>query len=244
MIIKICQYIAIGFFLTVTGPLLAAPNCTHITIDAPELWPPYSVRNADGSRDGRAFRLIREIFKGSSTQLTVSNYLHWSRSLNELKRGNLDVIIALRKTTERADYMDYSVAWHTAAYGLAVRKDSALVYEGLGSLENLKGAAINGFAVPSPYDQLPAIFRTPDAGALMRILMRGRVDYAVVSVGSFDGLLEQNGISGSLKIMTGSRLEKPIFMAVSKQTKCAGLREFIDQRIMELQSEGYLAAVN
>ena len=94
--------------LAIFGGVAQAASCqTTLRLGLGQIWPPYYVE-PQGKVDGIDIRIARHVFEQAEVCLHVVKQPSSNRSLTELARGNIDLLLAASYTAEREVYAHYS----------------------------------------------------------------------------------------------------------------------------------------
>ena len=86
--------------------------------------PPWSFQNDAGQWDGFGVELVRTLLEKAGFRLSFQT-LPWSRALEYMKSGNLDIMVQLSKTPEREEFIHFLGVSAYDQVCLVVRKENA-----------------------------------------------------------------------------------------------------------------------
>lgn len=98
-------------------------------------WPPYQYIDEANHAAGIDIDLLKKWAKENACQLHFISR-PWNRLLDEVKKGNIDILISASKTTERQKFASFSAPYRREQIKLFVLKDKAASYP-LSSLESI-----------------------------------------------------------------------------------------------------------
>lgn len=202
-------------------------SCDRLTATGNPEYPPY-LWQEPGSRRGLlgANKVIMEaLSERLGVPIEVIYTGPWSRALEEVRVGRIDLIAGAFFTLPRLDYMDYiepaflttrSVVWKRTLVALDYREWADLApYEGATVINNSFGQHFDEYA--SANLSIDNVSTLPQA---FRMLAQGRVDYVLYE--------EYPGLAYAAELGLGSvieQLEPPVsseglFLTISRRSPC------------------------
>lgn len=160
------------------GWLFVASSKANILIAAQNEWPPYIMNDAYGR--GLAYDIVSNALAKQGYQIQFS-FKPWTRSLKELRMGKIDLIIALWKSPERAQWMHFSESYLTNDIHLVGLKGDDLVYHSPESLRGKTIALIENYAYDPDFLASDAYTHFPSTDLInsIRQVLSGRADMFV-----------------------------------------------------------------
>jgi len=196
---------AIPLLLAACSPTFAA-DCVQTVRRNPD--PAASIRGADGQLTGVRLSLTVEALRRMGCRAVIKD-LPWSRALNDLSRGELDVLPAAHRTSEREAFAVFSTRLTPAQFRVFLRKGlaqpapadvEALHRSGLKL--GLQSGVTYGAALEAQLAD-PAfaarVERVVNRAGLWRMLARGRVDAVLAEDFSAAWELEQLGLASEVQ---------------------------------------------
>lgn len=177
-------------------------------------YPPYEFINENGEPDGFNVELFREIAKELGINYTLE-LGPWSQVREELENGEIDVLLGLMVSPERAKKMQFGVPHSVMTHGIFTHVDKEF-----NTIEDLRNKAIIVQYKDRMHDYLletgltDKIITVEDQLAALRLLSSGQHDAALI--GNFQGshLLREYKIKNVLLRSSGIDPQK-YAMAVS-----------------------------
>lgn len=192
--------------LLATCVCASAADCVQSVRRNPD--PSASVRGPDGQLTGVRLSLTVEALRRMGCRAVVKD-LPWSRALNDLALGELDVLPAAHRTPEREAFAIFSTQLTPAQFRVFVRRELApsapADLDGLhrsGLKLGLQSGVVYGTALEGLLAD-PAfaarVERVVNRPGLWRMLARGRVDAVLAEDFSAAWELEQLGLVGEVQ---------------------------------------------
>ena len=165
-------------------------NCRKLSVGGAAGWEPITYIRENGHQTGLAIDILQEYAKHNDLQLDLNLDIPWTRAMQMLTKGELDVIAGAYFTHERDQIHFYSVPFAHDDIMVFQRNDNLFPVADLGDLIGHHGARPQGGSYGEYIDtfaeqRLDMIF-SPTGNRIFDVLMNGRVDY--VMLGRFDGL--------------------------------------------------------
>jgi ABC-type amino acid transport substrate-binding protein len=96
-----------------------------VSVASEEGWPPFDF-SVNGKEQGYSIDIIKLVAQKTGLKLEFINGYLWDELLQMTKAGEVDVLPAIWKTTEREKYLNYTYSYYANKYALIVRKGSSL----------------------------------------------------------------------------------------------------------------------
>ncbi len=140
-----------------------------------DTWPPFSQK--DEQNPGISVEIVIEAFKASGHTVNFK-IMPWARALNEVKHGNIDVLVATWLTTERTSFLKYSEPYLENSVKFIKRKGDGFQYNGLDSLSGKMVGIIRNYGYGDEFLNSKN-FKKPEANDLVtnaKKLLAKRID--------------------------------------------------------------------
>ena len=87
-----------------------------------DYWPPFRMAGRDGRVEGLDIDLLEELQRRTGVQFEVRRQ-PWARALEDMRRGQADLMTGLVRTAEREQYIDYlQPAYHACTAARSARR--------------------------------------------------------------------------------------------------------------------------
>ncbi|GHW08648.1 amino acid ABC transporter, periplasmic amino acid-binding protein, putative [Vibrio cholerae] len=145
---------------------------------AQDPWPPFVMENAQ--QKGLSVDIVTAAFatQGYTVEFTI---MPWSRALNDVKEGKIDILPATWFTQERTAYLTYSDNYLTNQVKFIKKAGDNFEFAGLASLDGKKVGIVRGYGYGDEFMNDPSFFRpeSTDLKQNLQKLQAGRIDLAV-----------------------------------------------------------------
>ncbi|MGO1121038.1 substrate-binding periplasmic protein [Rhodovibrionaceae bacterium A322] len=226
----------------------AAEICREPVISGPPYWPPFITRDEEGRRGGPAFDLATQILTPLAGTPVVDVDKPWNRVVSELETGQLDIIVAMHKTEERAQKFAFTNAWRSEFYAVVTLKGREIDYQDVTDLASYRGGMYAGVKLPEPFGSYVkdngSVTQIFNIDSLFRMLEAQRVDYLIVAVDSFLNLVPDGMQREDFSEIESSRAGVPIHMAISRKSGCKDHLKEINAGIDAHLAEKNTSAIN
>lgn len=222
-----------------------AEDCVQTVRRNPD--PSASVRSADGQLIGMRLSLTVEALRRMGCRAVVKD-LPWSRALNDLAHGELDVLPAAHRTPEREAFALFSTRLTPAQFRVFLRRGLELpAAADLDALHrsNLKLGLQSGVVYGAALEALladPAFAaraeRVVSRAGLWRMLARGRVDAVLAEDFSAAWETEQLGLVGEVQASALVVEGEATSTAFSRRRHDAGFVARFDAALTEMAHDG------
>jgi len=230
--------------MVVAGPVAA----DTIRLRADD-WCPF---NCSEQKKGYGVEVAEQVFAAAGHTIQYQ-LAPWSRSLEDCLRGEVEAVIgaALVDSPELVFGDEPIGQWDST---FVVKAGNPWRYDGVGSLERVKLAAIIGYIYMEPVGayveankknkaRVTQVGGTQPLDQSLKMVAAGRVDAAMESRTVLDYKLRKLGLAESLAIAGGTR-SGPIYVAFSpKHPKARDYGRILDQGIREMRADGRLQAI-
>jgi polar amino acid transport system substrate-binding protein len=230
-------------FLLVSLPLQGRviTACGH-----PE-YPPVSWLEADSSHgsslQGVAPSLAKYLFDQLGLSLSIDTSGNWERCLQEVKAGNIDVIVGAYKTEARTAYLEYT-STYTIADPLTIfvnQKDNT-DYKSIQDLQGKRVGLLLGDSFGDQFDQFldrstQKEFVSKGRQNLAK-LAHQRIDFMPLGINSGQLQIAKFGFQELIKLAPLTIGTEYFFLAVGKHSQLQQYLPFISQSITALRNSG------
>ena len=230
--------LCLAFF---SGTLLAQEKV--ITWATNPQYPPYDWATDDKGYAGACVELLSLITpKGYVFKPVV---VPWSRAQEMAKRGEIDMLINLRITPERSEWLEFSInPTFINPIAVFVRKDKTIPFKSWDELKPLRGGVTLGDAFGNGFDEYLKANLTVDvisnmSGNFLK-LNSGRIDYFVSGYYMGEAWLAQAGFQDRIVALSPPISNTSIHLGFSKLSRYLETLPEIDQHLSRLRADGTL----
>ena len=225
------------FFLLVPFNVLALQNsaCPILRVATHPNYPPFHF--AEQNRlVGPSIELANKLADDLNIPIDVFPPMPWRRVLMKAKKGEIDIIVGLKKNEERLQYLDFSnVPVFENRMSVFVKKPNKSNINSWFDLIPKNGAISAGDRFGTEFDKYSDTFLQLSSvrgqAELVELLLRNRVDYIVGGHLTVSTILAENkntDIAEAFTVNTGL-----IYLAVSKQSDCKQRLTEIDEKLLD-----------
>lgn len=221
---------------------LQATQCQKVVASAHPAYPPYHW-NQDGEIVGASVDLHRKIFAELGVDFSSPYQGPWKRVLMSAKQGQIDLVMALKKTPERQQFLAFTEhPIFPNPFSVFVSAERTFSFEQWADLKGKRGGKNSGDRYGKRFDDYareqlkiePA--NTPELN--FRKLLAGRIDYFIHSRYSGAIYLQTHAQGDKVAILKNNINEGYIHSGFSKQSSCKELLPYINKRYAELVADG------
>lgn len=171
----------------------------------------------------------------------------WDMVQAKAKSGEVDVLVAAYKTSEREGYMLYSEPYTIDPIALFVKKGQVFKYDKWEDLMNKKGIATVGDSYGQAFDDfLKAklnVTRVDTVDQALTALQKEQADYFVYALYSGEKALRQNKLTGKIQILPKYVSSENFYITISKKSPLARYLPQINQLIEKYKQDGTIEAL-
>lgn len=212
-----------------TAPARAQPACSTLTITGHPSYPPVA-----WAAQGKIVGAAPDLVSGIAARLGVKDvqskdFGSWEAAQAAVKSGAADVIFGIYKNDVRAAYMDFvEPPFMVDPVAVVVRKGAGFAYAAWTDLKGRKGVTNAGESYGDTFDAYMAkeltVARAAGVDKAFAALLGGEADYMII--GLYPGRTEAQrlAIADKIAFLPKELLSSPMYVAFSRQSKCAGLK--------------------
>lgn len=222
------------------APGAEAARCRELVVSANPAYPPYHWEE-NGVLVGASLDLLKQALPAGVTARFV--VYPWKRVLENARRGEIDLILSLRATPEREEYLVFTRAEaFSNPIVVFTRRDRVFALKDWAALKGRTGGMSSGDMFGCGFDEYWRRELTmDDAGDMernFRKLDQGRIDYFVT--GKYVGLAyaATNPYAAGVVVLEPPLCNEGIRFGFSKAGRCAGLVDAVNRRLEELGRQG------
>ncbi|MCL9783019.1 transporter substrate-binding domain-containing protein [Vibrio sp. S4M6] len=219
-------------------------NATVLTA-AQDPWPPFVVEKSDLG-NGISIDLLTAAMKTQGYEVKFK-ILPWSRALDEVSKGRVDLLPATWFTQERTDFLVYSDPYLENELKFIKRAGDPFEYTGMSSLDGKIVGIVRGYGYGDSFLKATN-FRKPEAGDLvsnLKKLLAKRIDLTLEDRLVALSVMEKAGLNQDDFAFTKEALSKnPLHVTSGKANPNS--QKYIDaynKGLAEIKSNGTFDAI-
>lgn len=221
-----------------------ASNCRKLSVGGADGWEPIAYIRGDQQQTGLAIDILQDYANRHDLKLDLNLDIPWTRAIQMLSKGELDVIAGAYFTQERDQVHFYSAPFANDDIMVFQRNDNRFPVVELSDLIGYDGARPQGGSYGDYIDRfaeqrLNMIF-SPTGNRIFDVLMNGRVDY--VMLGRFDGLtnIYRDNLIDEIIVVEPPIDSNKVHFMFSRKSPCMGHVRNLNILIEQLAEDGTL----
>lgn len=217
-------------------------TCKKLAVGGADGWEPISYIDHEGRQSGIGIDILKEYANRHQLDIELNLFIPWTRTLQMLQRGELDVITGAYFTTERRDTYFYSVPFTEDEIVVFQHKNNRFNVSDLQDLIGYRGARPQGGSYGDYIDNFAAMrldmVFSPTGNRIFDILMNGRVDYVIL--GRFDGLtnIYRDNRTDQIVLVEPPLEQNAVHLMFSRKSPCMEHVKNINILIQQLIDDG------
>jgi len=227
---------------TPTGP---AARIGIVASGHPE-WPPIMFQSG-ATIDGAGAALVKKIFADLGVAVDVPYTGTWDEVQAKARSGDVDVLVAAYKTTEREGYMVYSVPYTTDPVAIFVAKGKAFSFDNWDVLVGKKGIAMVGDSYGQAFDDFAAsrlaLTRVTTSAQAFTMVSSGQGDYLLYSLYAGDDYLKKTGGASQFESLPKFVNEENFYITISKKSPYVTYLPLLNEQLAKYKADGTIAAL-
>lgn len=237
---------AIWWMLSGVSPVFGADKsgnsgCDVIRYSTNPQYPPYDWGVGGERFDGASIELLAMV---TPPGVKLKPLLFpWKRSMSMAASGEIDLLVSLRITPERSEYLKFTT--HRAFPNpivIFVRKDRAFPYKEWKDLKRRRGGVSLGDTFGAGFDEYwRSELTMEDAPSMVenfRKLDEGRIDYFVTSLYLGEAYISSQRFKNEIVPLSPPISTMDIHFGFSRKSACMQHLDYFSRRLAELDSRG------
>jgi polar amino acid transport system substrate-binding protein len=231
------KYYFLVLFTLISFQAQASKVCSKLTYTAHTNYPPFHWE-MNGHIVGATHDVAQIIFDRLGIQAKSIVVGPWKRVLLNAKHGIVDLVLGLKKTPIREQYLQFTdVPLFQNPVAVFVAKNKEFPFANWEDLINKRGNLNAGDRFGKEFDTFTSQFltthRTKGLENNFKMLLKNRADYFITGYYSGKIFLSTVALKEKISILPHYVLVGPIHFGFSKRSKCA---ELVDDFNRELQN--------
>lgn len=203
-------------------------------------FPPLSWQK-DKKLQGIAYSVIEQVLGELDITVQVKPAVPWKRVLQEGRNGEVDFIVAVRETQERAEYLEFvPTPMMESAQNVFYRSDES--FETLQDLKGKVGGVTLGLRFNDDFTKYASenldLKKVPKLKQNILKLRSNRIDYFISPLLPTLHFIHQNDIKADINFMLNPLFVIEEKVAMSKKSSCIKHIAEIDKRLRLLSESG------
>jgi polar amino acid transport system substrate-binding protein len=232
--------LALGIIWVAFSDKLSRPNEPLIVSGHPE-WAPIMWQEND-KIVGVGPELVAMIFNDLEIKAESKYAGPWDVVQQKAKTGEIDILAAAYKTTERESDMDYSLPYTIDPIAIFVKKGNSFPYEKWEDLKNKKGVAMTGDSYGQELDNYIKdnfiIERVATSKDAFSMLQNKKADYFLYALYSGEKEIKNQSLGSAIEILPKYAASENFYITVSKESPFNKYLSQINAGIEKYKADG------
>jgi polar amino acid transport system substrate-binding protein len=209
-------------------------------------WPPIMFQSGSVI-DGAGPALLKRILDGAGVTATFPYTGTWDQVQAKARSGEVDMLVAAYKTTEREGYMLYSDAYTTDPVAIYVARGRAFPFDSWDVLIGKRGIAMVGDSYGQAFDDFAAarltLTRAATTTEAFTLIASGQGDYFLYSLYAGDDFLKKANMASQFESLPTFVSEENFYITISKNSPFVTQLPRINQEIAKYKADGTINAL-
>ena len=247
-VLRVVLVVAVWLIIGILPATLSAAEnvripegCKSIVYSTNPQYPPYGWSVGEDRFDGAGIELLKMVLPPAISLKPV--VYPWKRTLFLAEQGSIDLLVSLRVTPERSEYLTFTS--HRAFPNpivAFVRKDRKFAYKSWQDLKKHPGGISVGDTFGGGFDEYRRAELTIAEALTMlenfQKLDSGRIDYFITSRYVGEAHLTQHPPAHEIIALSPAITNLDVHFGFSKRSVCAPLVQYVSRKLAELDSKG------
>ena len=216
-------------------------NSNEITYATNPMYPPYDWAISSSEYSGAGIELLKLVFP--KEYKLIPRVIPWVRAQNEAKTGTIDLLVNLRITPAREEYLEFTTyRAFPNPIAVFVNKKSYMKFQKWDDLKEYHGGISLGDTFGGGFDEYwPKELKIETAKNMddnFDKLLAGRIDYFVTGYYTGMAYLLANQMDNNIVAFDKFISNQDIYFGFSKESKLKSLIPIISKKLEELDKNG------
>lgn len=205
------------------------------------MYPPYDWAISSSDYSGAGIELLKLVLP--KEYKPIPRVIPWARAQNEAKIGNIDLLVNLRITSDRQEYLEFTT-YRAFQNPIAVftKKNSYMKFQKWDDLKEYRGGVSLGDTFGGGFDEYwpkeLKIETSKNMNDNFDKLLAGRIDYFVTGYYTGMAYIYANQLDSDIKAFDKYISNQDIYFGFSKESKLKSLIPYISKKMEELDKNG------
>jgi len=226
-------------------PTAPAVRATIIASGHPE-WPPIMSKNGSVIA-GAGPALVKKIFDDLGVAVDFPYTGTWDEVQAKARSGDVDILVAAYKTTEREGYIVYSDPYTTDPVAIFVAKGKTFGFDTWDVLVGKKGVAMVGDSYGQQFDDFAAarlnLTRVTTSAQAFDLVASGQADYLLYSLYAGNDFLKKGGSTAQFESLPKFVDEENFYITISKKSPYVSYLPLLNKELAKFKADGTIAAL-
>lgn len=227
------------------GQSVFACNGQEVKISGRINYPPLSW-SSGGVLKGSTISLVENALAELGIKSRTEGDVPWKRVLKNAKEGEIDIVVGVRKTEQRNEFLHFvEPAITPAVQSLFYHVDREVEYDQWSDLSQLTGSIVLGSSFGKAFDNYMLenldIEQVESVEQNFKKLVKNRVDYLIGPFATTNLYLEKEGLSAEIVSNRKPIVVLEEFIAISKSSPCLALSDKLGAILTRMNQSGEMA---
>ena len=202
----------------------------------PSIW----AQQADNKLTGPIFDLLGKLFADLNVEIKPE-ILPWSRAVEHMKSGDLDMIPVIFYSAERAEFMGFSIPYIRVPTSVFVPLGRSFHFNRIQDLTGKRGLMMRDDSISPEFERTALILtleKVTNYHQILRMLDDNRADYAVAAHYGFLIEAKKLGMVHRFEVLPKPIASRSLHIAVSKKSPFLRYLPLINQKLLQFQADG------
>jgi polar amino acid transport system substrate-binding protein len=204
-------------------------------------WPPIMWQDGN-SIIGAGAELVQKLAVDLGFKIEIKYTGKWDEVQDKARSGEVDILVAAYKTSERETYMDYSDPYTIDPVVVYTKKGSNFNYSGWEDLIGKKGVLTIGDSYGQEFDinaedKLNTV-RVDTITEAFNLIKDGRADYFVYALYSGEKFLTEKKLTDQIEISSKYVAAENFYLTISKKSSLTKRLTEINQKLAQYKENG------
>ena len=236
---------ALGACEKASNPVAPDTRNTLVASGHPE-WTPIMFQSSTAI-DGVGPALVQKILNDLAVNVSFPHTGTWDQVQAKARSGEVDMLVAAYKTTERETYMVYSDAYVTDPIAVYVARGKTFPFNSFGDLIGKNGIAMVGDSYGQAFDDFAAarlnLRRVTTSSEAFALVGSGQAAYFVYALYAGNDHLKKTGTGSQFESLPRFVAEENFYITISKKSRYVSYIPLINQGIAKYKADGTVAAL-
>jgi polar amino acid transport system substrate-binding protein len=204
-------------------------------------WPPIMYRDGN-SMNGAGIELVQRLANDLGFKIEAKYVGQWDEVQAKAKSGEVDILAAAYKTSERETYMLYSEAYAVDPIAVYVKKGADFNYARWSDLIGKKGVLTKADSYGQAFDDYIkdklSTVRVNTVEEAFNMIKFGQADYFVYALYSGEKFLSEKRLTNEIEILPTYVGSEDFFLTISKKSPLTKYLPLINNNLKQYKADG------
>ena len=209
-------------------------------------WPPIMYQQ-DDQIVGAGPEIVKKIFAELGVKVVSKYEGPWDLVQDKTKNGQIDVLVAAYKTTERETYMDYSISYTIDPVILVVKKGKVFSYDKWEDLIGKTGVVTIGDSYGQAFDNFIkeklSVTKVGTPEEAFALVDKSEAEYFVYALYSAENYIFKNKISDQVEILPKYVSTENFYLTISKKSPFINLMPQVNALLKKYTNDGTIKQI-